>query len=85
MTSFKLVGHADDEINWHGKTPQSTSCILLASTNMVRTSEHGELRMRKQNTNRAVPLDAMPERRAERCSPRFQPGDRFCELSFKYL
>ena len=41
--------------------------------------------MRQQNTNRAVPLDAVPERRTERCSPRFRPGDRFCELSFRYL
>ena len=26
---------------------------------------------------RAVPLDMAPERRAERCSPRFRPGGRF--------
>ena len=24
-----------------------------------------------------VPLDVAPERRTERCSPRFRPGDRF--------
>ena len=53
--------------------------------NMVRASVQGKLRMRRQNTNRAVPLDAVPERRTERCSPRFRPGDRFCELSFRYL
>ena len=41
--------------------------------------------MRKEKTNRAVPLDAVPERRTQRCSPRFRPGDRFCELSFRYL
>ena len=44
-----------------------------------------ELRMRKQNTKRAVPLDAVPERRTKRCPPRFRPADRFCELSFRYL
>ena len=38
--------------------------------------------MRKQNTNRAVPLDVVPERRTKRCSPRFRPGYRFCELNF---
>ena len=27
----------------------------------------------------------MPERRTERCSPSFWPGDRFCEPSFRYL
>ena len=27
----------------------------------------------------------MPERRTKRCSPRFRPGDRFWELSFRYL
>ena len=42
--------------------------------------------MRKQNANRAVPLDAVPERRTERCSPRFRPGDRFLgEPRFRYL
>ena len=40
--------------------------------------------MRKQNTNKTVPLDAVPERRTERCSPRFRPGGRFCELRFRY-
>ena len=53
--------------------------------NMVRISVLGKLRMLQQNTNRAVPLDAVPEHRTERCSPRFRPGDRFCELSFWYL
>ena len=40
--------------------------------------------MRKRNTNTAVPLDAVPERRAKRCSPSFRPGDHLCELSFRY-
>ena len=44
-----------------------------------------KLRMRQQNTNRAVPLDAVPERRTERCSPGFRPGDRFCGPSVRYL
>ena len=30
-------------------------------------------------------LDVVPERRTKRCSPRFRPGDRFCEPSFRYL
>ena len=47
------------------------------STNMVRTSVLGELRMRQQNTKATVPLDVVPERRTERCSPRFRPGGRF--------
>ena len=37
----------------------------------------GELRMRPQNTKATVPLDMVPERRTERCSPRFRPGGRF--------
>ena len=41
--------------------------------------------MRKQNTKTTVPLDVVPERRTERCSPRFRPGGRFCELRFRYL
>ena len=39
--------------------------------------------MRKQNTKTTVPPDVVPERRTERCSPRFRPGDRVCELSFR--
>ena len=40
--------------------------------------------MRSKNTSKAVLLDAVPERRTERCSPRFRRGDRFCELRFRY-
>ena len=36
------------------------------------------------NTKTTVPLDVVPERRTERCSPRFRPGGRFCELRFRY-
>jgi len=32
-----------------------------------------------------VTLDVVPERRTRGCPPRFRPGDRFCELSFRYL
>ena len=49
-----------------------------------RTSVPGKLRMRNQNINRAVPLDAMPERRTKLFPPRFQPVGRFCELRFRY-
>ena len=52
---------------------------------MVRTRVRGNLRMRKQNTKTTVPLDVVPERRTKRCSPRFQPGGRFCEVRFRYL
>ena len=53
---------------------------------MVRTWVLRNLRMRKQNANKAVPLDALPERRTERCSLRFRPGGRFWgELRFRYL
>ena len=41
--------------------------------------------MRKQNTKTTVPLDVAPERRTKRCSPRFRPVGRFCELRFRYL
>ena len=45
----------------------------------------GKLRMHKQNANKAVPLDAVPEGRTQPCCPRFRRGDRFCKLSFGYL
>ena len=51
---------------------------------MVGTSVLGKLRMRKENTKTTVPLDVAPERRTKRCSPRFRPGGRFCELRFRY-
>ena len=54
-------------------------------THVGRNSAIGKLRMCKLNAKRAVPLDAVPERRTKRCSPRFRPGYRFCELSFRYL
>ena len=53
-------------------------------THMVRMFCSGKLRMRKQNAKTTVPLDVVPERRTKRCSPRFRPGGRFCELSFRY-
>ena len=52
---------------------------------MVENCVPGKLRMRTPDTKKAVPLDVVPKRRTERCSPRFRPGDRFCELSFRYL
>ena len=52
--------------------------------NMVRAWAQGKRRMRNQNTKTTVPLDVAPERRTERCSPRFRPGGRFCELRFRY-
>ena len=52
---------------------------------MVKTLFIGVQRMRKPNANKAVPLDAVAERRTTRCSLRFRPGGRFCGLSFRYL
>ena len=48
-------------------------------THMVRNTDSvlGKPRLCKQNTKTTVPLDAVPERRTERCSPRFRPGDCF--------
>ena len=60
--------------------------IHFIPTNMVRAWVRGkQLRMRKQKTRATVPLDVVPERRTKRCSPRFRPGGRFCELRFRYL
>ena len=57
---------------------------IFLPSNMVGISVLGKLRMRKQNTKTTVPLDVVPERRTKRCSPRFRPGGRFCELRFRY-
>ena len=65
------------------------SCLIakriLFPMNMVRTSVLGKLRMRRENANGAVPLDAVPEHRTKLCSLRFRPGDRFCKPSLRYL
>ena len=57
---------------------------IVSLRHVVRTSVPGHLRMREENAKTTVPLDAVPERRTERCSPRFRPGGRFCELRFRY-
>ena len=85
--------YAHDEVTCHDP-PENAKTIglhsliprrILFPTSMVRAPVLRKVRMRKWNANRAVPLDAVPERRTERCSPRFRLGDRFCELSFRYL
>ena len=63
----------------------SDSMQMFYPTNMARVLVLGNLRMHTKNAKREVPLDAVPERRTKRCSPRFQAGDRFCEPSFRYL
>jgi len=69
-------------LNWVRNSVDPARTFL--SKNVVRTSALRILRMRKPNTNKAVPLDTVPERRTERCSPRFRPGGRFCELRLRY-
>ena len=63
----------------------SDSMQMFYPTNMARALVLGNLRMHTKNAKREVPLDAVPERRTKRCSPRFRSGDRFYELSFRYL
>ena len=57
-------------------------CIWLTMseyfpTDVVSASTLEKLRMCEQIIKKAVPLDAVPERRTKRCSPRFRPGGRF--------
>ena len=54
--------------------------VLLHVRDMVRNKLLGKRSMFK----RAVPLDVAPERRTQRFSPIFGPGDRFCELNFSF-
>ena len=88
IPSFKLVVYAHDEAWWR----QSWNAIFswaheeyFFPSIVVRTLVQRKLRMRQQNTKATVLLDVAPERRTKRCSPRFRPGGRFCELSFRYL
>ena len=44
---------------------------------MKNQEQNRTLHLHKKSKMNAVPLDVAPERRTERCSPRFRPGDRF--------
>ena len=45
--------------------PANQPRLIFLPTHMVRNLIEEEMRMRKGNTNREVPLDAVPERRTE--------------------
>ena len=76
-SSYPLVEETRPS-KWHQRRVVfSRPYIDMFFTNMGRTSVLGELRMRQQNIKAIVPLDVVPERRTERCSPRFRPGGRF--------
>ena len=87
---FKLLLVAYDEVNWHGEMPlTATDCIYLTLCGYF-THECGKTLSLGETTHAhtipvAVPLDAVPERCTKRYPPRFRPGDRFGELSFRYL
>ena len=44
---------------------------------MKNQEQNRTLHLHKKSKMNAVPLDVAPERRTERCSPRFRPGGRF--------
>ena len=84
ISSFWLLVHVHEEDDWYESVAYLLYLYFYSQEYGKKTSVLGKLRMRKQNTNKTVPLDAVPERRTERCSPRFRPGGRFCELRFRY-
>jgi len=47
------------------------------SRESVKTSVLGKLRVPKQSTEKAIPLDSVSEHYTERCSLRFPPSDLF--------
>ena len=49
----------------------------LIERQMKKQKQNKTLYLHKEIKISAVPLDVAPERRTERCSPRFRPGDRF--------
>ena len=50
-------------------------CLIVWQ--MKKQKQNKTLYLHKKRKMSAVPLDVAPERRTERCSPRFRPGDRF--------
>ena len=80
--------HHKEEAPDHGERYDQHNYLFFKckwkSKHMVKTLILTKLRMRKINTKRAVPLDAVPERRTKRFPPRFRPVGRFCEPSFRY-
>ena len=62
------------------RSPCKSRSILLTFTQAHGEQFSGwELRIRNLNSKRPVSLDGVPKCRTKRCSPRFQPVDRFCE------
>ena len=55
------------------------TCILMCLIvwEMREQKQNKTLYLHKEVKIGAVPLNVAPERRTERCSPRFRPGDRF--------
>ena len=51
--------------------------MYLIVWQMKKQKQNKTLYLHKKWKIGAVPLDVAPERRTERCSPRFRPGDRF--------
>ena len=51
--------------------------MYLIVWQMRKQKQNKTLYLHKEIKISAVPLDVAPERRPERCSPRFRPGDRF--------
>ena len=51
--------------------------IYLIVWQMKKQTQNKTLYLHKEGKISAVPLEVEPERRTERCSPRFRPGDRF--------
>ena len=51
--------------------------LIVWQMKKPKTKQNKTLYLYEERKISAVPLDAVPERRTERCSPRFRPGDRF--------
>ena len=83
IPSFKLLLYAQGEVNSHEKMLINSVWYLIDPPRTFSLSPE-ETAHEQTNTKTMVPLDAVSERRTERCSSSFRSNDRFCEMRFRY-
>ena len=82
IASFKLMLYAQGEVNSHEQMLINSVWYLIDPHGHFPLSPE-ETAYEQTNTKTTVPLDAVPERRTERCSSRFRSDDRLCEMRFR--
>ena len=78
FTTWLVFFYSKLSVLWFFKFSKGWNKLVFGSLRL-RKKEYPEhqIYLHTKMKISAVPLDVAPERRTERCSPRFRPGDRF--------